>query len=705
MGGKINDALISASLPFMLLLLCPITMFLGNRSEYSAGYVIIAGLAAIFFVASSIVFALLRVARLNSRAYRILVGALLGLSAAVWVQSQMLLWDFGPLDGRGVLWEKFATHSKLELAVWVVLVSVILLLCYKNKFVKSLAVGLPLLGLASLIATFAVSAPQEVSHEAEKLKTIQESFAFHKKNNVIFLVLDSYQSDAFQEILDKHPDEVAFLDGFHFYPDTVSGYPTTRHSIPLMLTGKFYKNDFVFSHAAQEKFNENWIGNYFFAKNYGLTGDDAPYPGMQGFSPAAREFKCLGISCEQIQAIDIGLFRATPIVLKKIIYNEGRWFFSRYISDEAPPPPHGGDWRFVNSFTANANTSSDKAGEFKFIHLMGAHYPVSLNENYVYTKDLGDSRDAYVNQARGVLKITTKMIEKLKELGIYDDAEIVIVGDHGAHGTVSNDMKGDKENLDIPLLHIGNARPLFLHKAPSEKGKVRVDNTPMHLAYIPCMLAKSHFADCGDYEKTIAGQPVVRYHYRHKWAAQFWTQDFSPKMTLYEVTGDARNYSSWKNSMQTFYEGKVGVQEAYSLGEKIDFRSLGRSEDFIMQEWFFRKDTYRWRGEKDAVLALSLNNVPVSDLRLTATLGRIRPSFGGGLLSVAVRVNGISVAVWPVLSEQSFDAVIPKAALKSKKIIVSFSIEKPASPVESGLSEDDRRYGVDLMELTLVQIH
>ena len=46
-----------------------------------------------------------------------IAGFLLGFSICVVLQSQIFLWEFGPLDGREIKWETWAIHGNIELIV------------------------------------------------------------------------------------------------------------------------------------------------------------------------------------------------------------------------------------------------------------------------------------------------------------------------------------------------------------------------------------------------------------------------------------------------------------------------------------------------------------------------------------------------------------------------------------------------------------
>lgn len=706
----LTDILVSFSLPLMVLVVAPTTICLGNEDGCPEEFKIILGFIVVFLIANAIIFSVLRVANLNASIHRIATGIILGLSFTVWVQSQLLVWSFGPLDGRGLMWENFSNESDIEKAIWIILIPMIVFFCFKKKtFVRLLIVAIPLLGFSSMAVTYFTPSVTINSPLAGKFKTIQETFTFHKHNNTIVLVLDTYQSDAFQEILDRYPDETDFLDGFQFFPDAVAGYPTTKYSIPSILTGKLYKNEFPYITVNQIKFYENWIGKYFQEKNYGVTGDFGYIntgSDVEVFSsPAIRVFQLFGLTAGQISFFERGFFRAAPIVIKARIYDQGQWTFSKFlfglVNKDAPPEPHFGDWLFARAFKAQANNSSDNAGEFKFFHLMGAHDPLSLNENYQYIENIENTREGYLNQARGVLKLTRGLIEKLKELDIYDNAEILIVADHGAK-LKPIDMQGNESDFEIPVVHIGSARPLFLYKKPNAaRERLKINNIPMHLAYIPCLLSRSGTTGCDEYDKVMLGESVIRHHYHYSWDDNFWFTDFAPSMRLYEVNGDSRNFSSWKNSSRSFAEGKEFITNGYSVGEMIDFGKSGRSNEYIVNGWSSQEAAYRWTEGNRAKLRFRLKDMPSRNLQLQATICGFSPD-GESPQNISIQANGIPVGSWDILGKQTINAMIPRVAFKSGELTLYFMIEKPTSPYELDQSSDTRKLGLCLFNITLL---
>ena len=67
-------------------------------------------------------------------------------------------------------------------------------------------------------------------------------FVFSKENNVIILMLDTFQSDVFQEIIVEDESYKDIFEGFIYYRDTLCGFPTTIASAPNFLTGQYFDN-------------------------------------------------------------------------------------------------------------------------------------------------------------------------------------------------------------------------------------------------------------------------------------------------------------------------------------------------------------------------------------------------------------------------------------------------------------------------------
>jgi len=702
MNKNINDALVAVSLPLMLLLVSPLTMFFTNRGEYQllSSLQACTGSFILFLFVSLMLFLFLKIAhKISLGTYCVVIGLLLGLSVLVWLQSQLLVWDLGPLDGKELNLECFAGKARLELVIWLVVLPVTVFLAYKkNTLVEKFLFVFPVLGILSLLVLY-VTSPVNCNNDLHgNYRSLRENFTFHKKNNTIIIILDMYQSDVFYEIMTNHPKEVEFLKGFDFFPDCVAGYPATEYSVPQILTGDFHNA------GVKSERGKKWLGTYYEDKNFGVVGDlwAVRFNKQRDIclSPAVRDdFDYLGLTGSQIHFIEIGLFRAAPIILKQYIYNHGSWslsFAAQKNWNDGYDKIRSGDWKLVKKFNRYANIDSIKSGEFKFFHMMGPHFPMSVDSNYrpIAVHEQTNTRQAYVNQARGVLKLTKLIIDKMQKLDIYKDAEILIVGDHGSHSSVLPiDMRGNKNSLEIPEDHLGAARPLFLYKAIGRTGKLSVNSTPMHLAYINCLLCQfNQVAKCKDFKQALLGKSVTRYHYRCEGVDL-------PKI-LYEINGDSRNYSSWMYADRNC-KAVTGMYDQYAMGTKVDFGKNGTSEHFIVKGWSKQEDGHRWTSGSEAVLGFKAAAFKNQDILVTATGRGISPGVGK-TQQIDVKANGILIATWQLSSvSQLLQAKISKKMNNSDILTLTFIIKKPVSPLELGLSDDSRKLGLALQSIVL----
>lgn len=717
MRDFIKNVTISIAFPAVILLVSPLTMALGNRYEFPQG--LASGPVLVFFIVSCTVLAMVWLAqKLNLTAYRLLTALLACLGLCAWIQSQLLVWNFGPLDGRGLPWEKFQTQSIIEIVIWAIgIVLAITLSRKRHALTFHIAAVVLLLGSGSLISTYATAQKEEKgSARGRGIAYIAEhdAFRFHPKNNTIMLVLDTFQSDAFNEIASRYPTEVEFLRGFQFFPDAVGGYPTTKHSIPLILTGSFYTN--------QEPHTEAYLTN-FLKSSVTVHYQDAGYRTFMFeplfntsisqahakpilINPSIAGFKYLGLTRNDFQFIDIGLFRAAPIAIKKVIYDEGRWALTEAAARQHASNPYlapswqGDDYRVTRSLLKHARIDPADSGAFTFIHLMGAHAPISIDENYRYVPELQDTRENYINQARGVLKVSRELLEKIEQLGIYKDAEIIIVGDHGAHNKAPADMLDPDSGLGPSSKIIGAARPIFLYKQAGNTMPLSINNTPVHLADVACLLK----SDCQSHIKTGAPASGARQHYRYEWAHEFWRKDYSPAMTLYEITGDARKYQSWNNTGRIFSEGSVSIvrYNKYAPNEIIDFSQSGNTEKFVIKGISAQEQEFRWSEGKLAAINLDTDGRIKAPAWLNVRGIGFSPNGGTEPQRAEISINGLPLGVWDFPpKDTAIKVALPSEALGSNVIRLLFTFEQPTAPCTISASSDCRVLGVAFKQLSI----
>ncbi|MGM9452312.1 sulfatase-like hydrolase/transferase [Legionella bozemanae] len=709
-----RSVVFALSLPLIIFLVAPLVFYLGNHFEFTTNLADTLPLLVFLCIgATAILLGLLLAISRWPMLYAIISGLLVGLALSTWVQSQLFAWDFGPLDGNGVNWSKWSTHANLELLVWLFLVSAAITLAFRarNKLLI-LAQGSLLLGILSLITAWVSSD----YHPKKSVQAAKSLFSFHEKNNKILIILDSFQSDIFNEVTQNWPEEVAFLRGFTFYPNTVGGYPSTIASLPLILTGQFYKNEIPLKDWMKANYKTLNIADYHIEKGYGasiisiiaskyLEGIKA----KKAFMASVGDETWAGISKQQLLLLNGGLFRIAPTKLKPKLYDKYNWLFLKLTTDDTlPQGRNGDDLRFLNALEKNAKINSNKQGEFKVYHYAGTHAPSQVNELFKYEKDMPATKDSYVRHARGVLRFLRSNLELLQKLGIYDSAEILVIGDHG-RGFWPGDTPGSADALDddINMNVLGAARPLFLYKPSASISPLTYSNKPLHLADIVCILSwnDDKFA-CGGDRLSKLDEKKKRTFLFYKWSNPYWKKTYLPPMSEYVINGDVRNIQSWKNLNREYAAGTVKKQlkfAEYKLGIPLSFTKGGDVENFLKQGWSVLETDHCWTDGSQSRLGFYVKQTKSQSLSLRLH-ARAFPTKDRKPQQIKVVVNGHQVASWRMLELDWFEATIPAKIINNGLLDITFVISEPTAPSEISESLDHRKLGIFAQEIIIDEI-
>jgi len=705
--------LFAVPLPFIVILVSPLSFYLANHTEHPIPVsVLLPMLLLCFLGVAGFLFVLLVVIK-NRLWSMALKGILVALAVAAWVQSQLMAWNFGLLDGRGIKWTAWTNHACLEIFLWVVISAFIIYLAFrKEKLFETATQGIIFLGVLTLASSWLTSdykPKQQAAHD------INLPFLFHPVHNKIVIILDSFQSDIFGEIARRWPAEVAFLQGFTFYPNTLGGSYATTTECPLILTGQFYKNEIPVNDWMKKKYAEFNMPDYFAARGYGvaLTSFNDGYTLSGIRSPIFNEGS-LGepMLSDRLRSallvLDGGVFRALPIVFKKSFYNEGNWFFSRLnMANKVPPGWNGVELRFVQAFETKAAVGSDKAGVFRYYHLWGPHGPMQVNAKYEYIAKMPQTRESCIEQSRGTLGLLRRMLQRLKDIQIYKNAEILVIADHGSREFRPTDLLHEQdidEKLDDRILKC--ARPLFLYKPAAATAAISYSDAPMHLEDVVCLLLENAFPDCTKRmsvreKKSPRERIFYHYNFTQKWSDG--DKKYMPPMIKYVVKGDVRDLSAWNN---TYIEYSAGTSrhlpkaEAYSLNDVIDFSAAGKSSAYTKRGWSVQESTQRWTEGSRAVIKVELDKPPRNNLILRLN-AEAYPSNGKGVQTVGVVINDRKVVEWWMHGLAWYEATIPADLAADRLLEIVFEVSNPTAPCEISVSKDCRKLGMAARKLII----
>jgi hypothetical protein len=396
----------------------------------------------------------------------------LALAVLAWLQGNIMLWDYGILDGRAIQWSTHTSKAIIDTGVWATMLGFAL---WKHKFFarhsrKVLNLLIVLQAVSLLLLAFRTPTPD--------LKGLTEDnehkFTFSRTKNIIIIVLDSFQTDIFKDIVVNEPRFANIFDGFVYFPDAAGGFATTYPSVPFILTGNFYQNKQPIQEFIKEAYLDNSLPLVLKRNGYDTNLPIAKYiyadqRVASNFVPkgSMRKFKMENV----LSIAQVAGFRHMPHYLKMAVYGELRTIGSRNRSGSIKHK----DLVFLDTFNKEAQLGLYKP-VFRYYHLNGLHRPFRLDAKF-NDVERPQTIESARKQARAELLIVEAILNKLKSFGIYDRSLVFILADHGDNipEWPSNISQGNMAYLV----------PLMLFKPFNSKGTLNASMLPVMLRDVP----------------------------------------------------------------------------------------------------------------------------------------------------------------------------------------------------------------------------
>jgi len=267
------------------------------------------------------------------------------------------------------------------------------------------------------------------------------------RGNVYHIVLDEMQTDAAKIFLQEYY-KYDHLPGFILFDNNISNYLYTEASLPSYMTGSLYaggdfedwkesfKNRGILKALSTAGYNciffsarRSWCNKYV-SECYSLEDIYEKYSGEKyshikdfvqiwfaRIMPNALTNEALDIG-RKIGKFVFDLTRSASITVPHSISEGKEPFSSRLLLKEV----------------LKTEDNRPASGQYVYVHAILPHGPYVLDENGDYHPNLREEGTAaYYGQVQCAFKLIFEFIEKLKRLGRYDDATIVIQADTG-HG-------------------------------------------------------------------------------------------------------------------------------------------------------------------------------------------------------------------------------------------------------------------------------
>lgn len=473
---KIRNALTVSALLALVPSCAAMGIYLGNLREYVFTLQQLLVVTGVFSFGIFGFWMVFQACFIRARFYPMIFHALFALALCLWIQGSFLLW---PLGGTADTLHRFSEHpifGTLELLIF----SLVFWLVFRFRTVVDRKCGL-YASFILAIQVFALVPPLMAYRESslEKFLSIDCSGIHQVSNgeNVLIVVLDSLESDYFQKTLaDSGPELSEALKDFEFFPRLISRYPQTFYALPTLLTGSpifdetmtwdvrktvFEQTDAsIFRDSASvyfERLNQMYMSEYALfstLKRNGFQTEVYPFAGTWVYLPqnspdianidpktdSIEKSRILSLTVLAEEIIPCAMYRISPLIFKPTAYHATEKGLERAYKIYT-----GETWKVLDTSSENPDKKVAESAEvlpavadrpffdfpkeakpdvirhFKLIHLEAMNrWNVTSNtamEQCYFQKGI------------------VPYLEYLKGCGGYEKSWIVILGDHGRHGS------------------------------------------------------------------------------------------------------------------------------------------------------------------------------------------------------------------------------------------------------------------------------
>jgi len=468
----------------------------------------------------------------KKRVFGVLLAAGLSVLVAGYIQGNYLNRGIGALTGDAVIWSDLGPQFAASLICWAgsfIIIALLWVKAPKTKlfmlvFIPLLLILLQSVSFASVINDTSYSRGQGAGNfwkNANETLTIDRINEVSVAKNAVIIALDRLDQEFVEAI---EPEFFDPLDGFTRFDDFIHWYAGTFPSVPAFLTGIGFQYDMP----RDEYFSYAWE-NAAFMHALKERGIDVRLYMDRGFSfnyvrqlagiPSNTFEGELGINkrIALVKLLKLSGYRYAPMPLKPAFWFSPNEFIDTLELTDKTFPYITDDFRYYDSLVTERLHVSDEWGSLMYIHLQGSHLPFVMDENIQKVPE-----SDVISQTKGAFRIVFEYLNQLKELGLYEDTLIIIMGDHGNY-------LGDE--ITRPA-HTA----LFVKPAGSAGSSQTLSHAPVSPDQLHATIMYSLFGDTGGFGDTFfdinEGDDIVRH--------------IAINRVRYEIRGDGRDFVNWR---------------------------------------------------------------------------------------------------------------------------------------------------------------
>lgn len=494
----------------------------------------------------------------RGRAFTVVAALIGALSVAVFAQSSFMNAGLPVADGKEVVWGDFLQITLVSSLVWVALMAAaVAWALFSAKTLKAAVVILSIV-LVGVQSGVLVSSLQQAEGDlasmgapdtlwtGRPMVTTQDRDTVSEGHNVVMFVLDTVDNGYFDQVLAQYPDIVDDYTGFTHYANCSGMMIPTRYAMADLVTGYCLTDE-------DDAYGTSVISSWYAAENLVDAMKDNGYSvdiystdmpqgtsSLQGRVDNIHELETQPGFWPTVSSLwKMSLYRSAPWALKPPF-----WFYSGDIANDILGNATG-DTPFIlddaqyledlkeNGLASEENEDVTSRGTYKLIHMMGSHYPVTLDDQ---GRRVPEEDTDVVKQTRGALLAVEQYMSELKRLDIYDETTIIVTADHG-YWYLADEIDGPTS----PFLLVKPAEDAAQAAEPMKTSWAPVSQHDLAATLLKAMGDPSYHEWGTPVDEVSEDQPRTRYYdatsvadYHDYYAIKEW-----------EINGDVRDWDAW----------------------------------------------------------------------------------------------------------------------------------------------------------------
>lgn len=550
--------LAAASFPAIICVGVPLEIFGGNLDEFLFSfsdfmpYCLLLGLA-VFLLSAAILFFL------PKKAYKFVYPVFVAVPLMMLAQGTFLNFGVNSLPGDNMEGDSLSTWALvLDTLLWcaVLILAAASGAVKKRRRVRTVCMFLSTVTILTQLSS-SVFAAVNVDHILLP-RTEREMFVSHNyvpkvmtgenltsiagSRNVVVFVVDRFDEKYAEDALTEKPDIYDELEGFTWYRDNISMYGHTFPAVTHMLSGK----EFSCSDSREEYLRAAFEGDIplkilsdagyaidvYTQSFYSYYSENDLPDYIENVLPVMKLGELSALDRLKISSnmIRMALYRCLPFAAKGIVGGVGSDTNKNIVLSSRSNDAYSLDMKNVYDKMCAADFDVSGEKKFSFIHVTGCH-SVDYGEDFGEPTD--DEKHDPAVSVRVSFKIIDRYLSEMKRLGVYDDATIIITGDHAA-------AISDRKALDGPRL-----TALFVKRAGVGSGSLRFSSAQTSHEDLWATIFESEGLDDAD----VPGVPVFDIPERENRTRRYvWHtyQKGSLDEYVYDIGGPGGEWKSWR---------------------------------------------------------------------------------------------------------------------------------------------------------------